>query len=286
MLDDVYNLEMEIKEKYDMLVHVSKQKCELEDEVKVLGETLDNKNEERIKLEFLLEKQKEFLKETSKSKEEEVILLKEEVKAVKVQADAIEKEYTKETSKNLREKKMLFLNIETLQSDILKLQKINEEKEKQLNDVLEENKCSVEKMNFLEELNKNLDNRQESSINATAITLQEELGLGDDISTLTLQFRCNYCEKEFNSELHLKEHVKIDHVQNMKTKLLEVEKHVSEQSKKVFQSLFKLKQKELKEKKKPCHCKGVCRIHHSIFNWNKSKNDLIFTNAKRIEIWR
>ena len=92
---------------------------------------------------------------------------------MKVQADTIENEYTKETSKNLREKKMLFLDIETLQSDILKLQKINEEKEKQLNDVLEENKCSAEKINFLEELNKNLDNRQESSINATAMTLQE-----------------------------------------------------------------------------------------------------------------
>ena len=125
-----------------------------------------------------MEKQKEFLKETSKSKEE--------VRTVKVQADTIENKYTKETSKNLREKKMLFLDIEKLQSDILKLQKINEEKEKQLNDVLEENKCSAEKINFLEELNKNLDNRQESSINATAITLQEEFGLGDDISFLGL----------------------------------------------------------------------------------------------------
>ena len=62
MLDDVYNLEMEIKEKHDILVRVSQQKCELEDEVKILGETLENKNEERIKLEFLMEKLKEFLK--------------------------------------------------------------------------------------------------------------------------------------------------------------------------------------------------------------------------------
>ena len=90
-----------------------------------------------------------------------------------------------------------------------------------------------------------------------------------------MQFRCNYCEKEFDSKIHFNEHVNIDHVQEMKTKLLEVEKNVSEQSKQVIQSLFKLKQKELKEKKKPSYCKGVCRIHHSRFNWNKSKSDLI-----------
>ena len=177
----------------------------------------------------------------------------------------------------------MVVQIDELQSDIEKLQNGNIEKQNQLNDLANENKQSLEKIIVLEELNEKAEHSKKSrlSLKSESLSLQQELHFADEMSLGEI-IECNYCEKMFFSKREVKKHIQTVHMQTMKSKLLELERNAAEQSKEIVQSLYELKQKELKEKVEPCKCKGFCRIYHGRFNWKKFKSDLIFEKFREV----
>lgn len=50
---------------------------------------------------------------------------------------------------------------------------------------------------------------------------------------------------------------------------------------KIFEDLYRLKEKEVKEKEN-CFCKGFCRVLHSRFRWKHFKSDHLFEKFKMI----
>ena len=84
----------------------------------------------------------------------------------------------------------------------------------------------------------------------------------------------------FTSRDDLKKHIQTSPVAPLNSKLLQMEKEISEQRLQIATSLFNLKQQELKEKLQPCVCRGFCSINHIKYNWTKSVSENLFSRYK------
>ena len=274
LMEDIDNLEMEVREKHDFSMLTAKKNNHLENEVKILIEKLEVKTEERNKLEFVKEKQTDLSNTVIKVLKEEIENLNEERKTASARLEKVETEKIQETVRNQSEKEVMAKEINQLEEDIIKLQMVNKEKQKQLKDLSEENEINVEKLKYLQEMNENLVQTKSVASQHETPSLEEELGLSRQMSYSAATFECNTCVHTFHTRYDLKRHIQNVHVEELERKILL-------ESETVVHSLFKLKQKELKYQRKPCRCANFCRIHHSRFNWKKHESDLIFSKLRR-----
>ena len=95
------------------------------------------------------------------------------------------------------------------------------------------------------------------------------------------KFKCDICGETFNTKGDLKVHVAEQH-SNVTQKKSLIEKHeelvlrLKKQKLKIFEDLYNLKTKEVKQRR-ICSCKrSNCRINHSRFRWTACKSDDIF----------
>ena len=98
-------------------------------------------------------------------------------------------------------------------------------------------------------------------------------------------FKCNDCEYEFIANDDLKMHISTEHPRKSKMleilkKEREIKEHASQQKINLYESLYKLKQKEEKEKL-TCYCRGKhCRINHFRYRWTASTSDSLLIRLK------
>ena len=138
MQDDLDNLEIEIKEKDHLTAKVLKEKSNLENEVKFLIEKLDLKNEDIIRIEFDLKKQKEVSQKLFRSIMDEKEQLKEEL----VIANGQQKEDKVMIKTAKEEKENMLADIRLLMDDSKKLNLENSKKVELLMELKEEKKKS------------------------------------------------------------------------------------------------------------------------------------------------
>ena len=91
--------------------------------------------------------------------------------------------------------------------------------------------------------------------------------------------KCRNCIECFDTNVHKKKHLTEKNV--LLSKQDELRSKLSSQKIKAAESVYKLKQNELKLKSK-CLCKGICKIAHSKFRWTKSNADAYFATLKKI----
>ena len=98
-------------------------------------------------------------------------------------------------------------------------------------------------------------------------------------------FKCTECEQSFESTKNMKTHISNKH--KKKRYMVEILKkeskmkaQVMEQKIHLYQSLYKLKQKEERQKQK-CLCRGLfCRIKHSRYRWTPSYSEIILNELR------
>ena len=144
-----------------------------------------------------------------------------------------------------------------------------------------ENKTLSEKVNSLEVEKENISEKKgNENVTFGSKSLEEELSQSGYSLSVTDGFQCEDCSKMFTSRDDLKKHIQTSHVAPLNSKLLQMEKEISEQRLQIATSLFNLKQQELKEKLQPCVCRGFCSINHIKYNWTKSVSENLFSRYK------
>ena len=100
-----------------------------------------------------------------------------------------------------------------------------------------------------------------------------------------ISFKCNECEETFYAHDNLKAHISNEHkrkgyIEQILKKENYIKTQVFKQKIRLSDSLYQLKQKEEKQRKK-CYCKGVfCTIAHSRYRWIVSQTDILFNKYK------
>ena len=98
-------------------------------------------------------------------------------------------------------------------------------------------------------------------------------------------FKCNECEYEIIAKDDLKTHISTEHTRKINMleilkKERQIQEQVSQQKINLYESLYKLKQKE-ERKKFTCSCRGQhCRINHFKYRWTASKSDDLVNRLK------
>ena len=156
-------------------------------------------------------------------------------------------------------------DIEKLMLDIGQLEKENEERAKQLEEIKDENEIIKDKLCSLEARNKELVNNVQKADDG--ISLIEELSLE---SKLVSTFECKVCRKSFAREDHMKTHVRFEHEETemnlMKEKVDQLKAQIDLQKLNLTENLLQLNVREASEEKM-CYCNGKCNIIHKIYNW-------------------
>ena len=152
-------------------------------------------------------------------------------------------------------------DIQKLVEDVKSLQMSNQEKELEIENI------SIENHNLKVKLaNMEIEKKEEKE---EGIFLAKELGL-----ELSPQFECRDCGKRFGNFSDLIRHKKKVHdvrnkILQMKLKLFETEKMISEQKLLLSKKIFQLKETESIERL-TCKCVGWCGISHLKHSWKKS----------------
>ena len=274
MQDDLDNLEIEIKEKDHLTAKVLKEKSNLENEVKFLIEKLDLKNEDIIRIEFDLKKQKEVSQKLFRSIMDEKEQLKEEL----VIANGQQKEDKVMIKTAKEEKENMLADIRLLMDDSKKLNLENSKKVELLMELKEEKEMLNEKLNNLERKNEKVkDYESNDDLIYDSKSLEEELSLSGNSINSPEGFECKECKEKFGCRDALNKHIKSNHMDAVHFKLSKLEKEIADQRLKIATSLIRLKQQELKTNLMPCVCKGFCSINHIIHSWKMSKSEELFS---------
>ena len=221
MENDIDDLEVEIRERCQFATKVSKQRDDSEKEMKFLIEKVELKNEDIIRLEFALEKQKEtFQKKVKQMVEENSILERELESALK---DMKENETKAPMTVVEEEKGKMLKDINELVVDIDTLRLENNDKEVMLKEMSQENRVLHEEIKRLEELNENILNEKQDSLESESSevqSLEDELSRSEKSFIYSGCFECKVCEANFTSREILKLHMK-SHIKEMSIKMLE-----------------------------------------------------------------
>ena len=167
------------------------------------------------------------------------------------------------------ERERLVLENQSLEKDILDLQRVNNSKEDDLKAIKIEMEILEDKIVKLKE---------------NEVTVDEKSNQTDPILTQT-HFQCEHCGKEFNRISDLEIHKKTKHESSKKhlweIKMNEMEKEVISVKLELSYKLGLLKEKE-SEEKNSCHCRNFCRIFHPKHNYKKSMSDQILGKMQKI----
>ena len=251
-----------------------------EDEIRHLKNCVQNRDDMADGLEEIFNKKSDEINELKSNCES----LANQVgkKLVLEQKLNIQHGVIEELKENLRVKDSsqcqgnLLKEIEKLVIDIKELETKTDEKAEALEKIHNENVVLVERLQFLEEKNKELlVNVQKEN---ESLSLAQELGLEGT-------FECTFCEETFVTGSEVKKHEQRNHENlskvNMLRKLSCPEKVVSEQK---FDFLSKVLALKEHEKEHKCTCKGVCNINHKLYNWTRSISDEILSKSKNAEV--
>ena len=179
------------------------------------------------------------------------------------------------------EKVDLTMEVEKLLLEVENLQKENEEKVKLLQNIEQENQTLADNLKIeQDEKHALIENKEQVGDN---LSLAEELSL---VSQIPIKFPCELCGKGFVKRISLKFHHEVDHGKQHRLNILN-EKFVSLESKVLHQkyilmsSLSNLQEKDMK-RKHVCHCAGVCRINHRIYNWSRPRSEPLVCKSKDV----
>ena len=278
--DDFDCLENEIREKEEFVQKVSRERNECQNEIKFLVEKVEMKNEDLIRVNFILEQQRELSQKVIKTLMDEKEALQDEIKEFidkKIDTDKLVKIKTV----NNEEKEKLEEKVKDLMEEIFCLEIENRQKKELLENMDIENKELRENVEILEDKSKEttlMFKEEEKN------SLREELGIYSSRSH-NVSIECDSCEHETEELLIMKDHSKVEHeIANSKileAKLIEknLEQVLSEQKFKVTSSLFELQEKE-NNLEEICKCRNFCRIIHKKYNWKKSVSKELFLKVK------
>ena len=98
------------------------------------------------------------------------------------------------------------------------------------------------------------------------------------------KLNCEYCCDSFKTKDEWKRHIDKEHFQiNIKMKLLKKQtqllSEIGNQKSKLYDSLNKLKQNDLR-KQGTCNCRGRCLINHSRYRWTPFISDILYIKLK------
>ena len=112
-------------------------------------------------------------------------------------------------------------------------------------------------------------------------SIQDELNIVDGNVSSKEFFVCKSCDKTFAYKSEMQKHIQRCH-QEMKIKLLLMQKKIADQKAHVATSLVNLKQIEASQNLEPCICRGFCRIYHKKHNWILPQSDVIYKQLESL----
>ena len=154
--------------------------------------------------------------------------------------------------------------IENLLRDIKHLEKINAEKERDIQNINCESEDLKERLNVLE--------------TGDGQSLNEEL-----IEHESKCVQCDQCGRTFETSCQLQNHSKVEHSKNRRKNIIneKLSKMGAEILLKRYDLLSRLFELEKEDNKKhACNCVGSCSINHGIHNWSKPKNSELLNKSR------
>ena len=168
--------------------------------------------------------------------------------------------------KILKEKEQLIVEKDSLEQEIIEIQKENQLKEEKLESIKVE-------MGLLE--NKMLECK-ESKIEVKEKNVQKETNEMEKVSFVG----CKFCRKSFQTNTDLKEHKKSEHARSiLEARIWEMESKLTSEKLQLSCKLALLKKKDDADVG-VCFCRSFCRIFHAKHNWKRSESDGIFQKMR------
>ena len=170
-----------------------------------------------------------------------------------------------------REVDRLIVEVETIQKE-------NEEKVKRLKDLEKENQILEDNLKFEQE--------EKQSLQECLEKVDDNLSLNEELSMEKRKFSCEVCGKGFGIQNDLHIHLEMIHkkeigLKRVNEKFVSLETKVLQQKFILMSSLSSLQEKDLK-RKHVCHCTGVCRINHNIYNWSRPRSETLVIKSKEV----
>jgi DNA repair exonuclease SbcCD ATPase subunit len=273
LFEDIDQLEVDIKEKDDFANKLKKKRNDLEIEVKHLLKKMELRNEDILKLDIDLNKQKEVSNNAIKVLGEENERLKEQMELAFRKVEAFEKERNERKANEDVQENELLKEMKELNQEISNLKEINLGKEKQIQQIVEEKEALDEKILVLEIESGKVDESKMENEAKSFHSLAEEFKLCGITNAESAQFKCKHCDKAFGTKDGLKNHVDNIHKKDTLMKLINMEQKLLNQSAHFTFSVHRLKNMEVSQVQKPCYCNRFCVISHTKHNWRKSVSD-------------
>ena len=171
----------------------------------------------------------------------------------------------------LKEKEHLTAEKDSLEKEVIDIQKENKEKEELLKSIEMEMNILEERLSKFAEAKDNVDDK---NIQTDSYFPQEVDNVnGPD---------CKICSKTMSNNADLDNHLLSEHQKTlMETKLEDLEKELVSERLKFSLKLVLLKEKE-NRKMRACNCKKHCRIFHTRFNWKRNESDKILKKMQAL----
>ena len=153
--------------------------------------------------------------------------------------------------------------------EIKLIEKNNGDKEITIKKLTEENEVLAEKLDIIEEKNKELN----TAIQIKEKNEEERASLSEELESFntilsTKTFNCKDCDQILESKSNLKRHMLTEHESKARSmlnnRLNKMKNQIMEQRLEITEQLIELNEREFLEKQN-CRCRGKCIIDH--FNY-------------------
>ena len=173
----------------------------------------------------------------------------------------------------LKEKELLTTEKESLEKEVLDIQKENDLKEEKLKHI------EMEMNNLKERLSKFTEDKV--NVHVDDKNIQTDSDYSQEVEKLNGP-DCKICNEVFFNTTDLENHLLSEHPKRMlDTKLEELEKELVSERLKLSLKLVSLKEKE-NRKMGACNCRKHCRIFHTRFNWKRSESGQILERMRAL----
>ena len=269
--DDIFDLEIDIKEKDEFVTKLTRERNKLQAEVKFYVEKIELKNQDIVNIEENEKKQKEAAQKFFKKIMDENDLLKKQLDDANKDLEEFKRDSEQDKSDAEIKEKQMLSEIDILEKEVVKIQMSNAEKETILEKLEGEKKDLLDKILTLETENESIktENQIKSDIkNPTTKSLEEELN-ACGVNILST-FKCKFCDNKFLSKDTLQKHVtEVHKTENLRKEVAILERQIVNQRINLKNKILYLREKELGQTVQ-CKCRSFCRIFHFKHSWIKS----------------